>query len=246
VTQNIYDDPGFFAGYSRLGRSVEGLDGMPEWPAMRALVPPLEGCGVLDLGCGFGWFSRWAAAAGAASVLALDVSERMLERARASTRDPRVEYEHADLEALALPEAAFDLAWSALAFHYVADLARLVATVHRALTPGGRLVFSTEHPILTAPRRQGWIVDAEGRRTWPVDGYQDEGPRVTDWLAQGVVKQHRTIGTTLNGLIAAGFAIRHVEEWGPTDAQVAARPELAEERERPMFLLVAAERQPCV
>jgi hypothetical protein len=36
--------------------------------------------------------------------------------------------------------------------------------------------------------------------------------------------------------------VSHVEEFGPSDAQVAAQPELAEERERPMFLIVAAER----
>ncbi|MBV9747245.1 MAG: hypothetical protein JO157_00370 [Acetobacteraceae bacterium] len=72
--------------------------------------------------------------------------------------------------------------------------------------------------------------------------YLVEGPRTTDWLAEGVVKHHRTIGTTLNLLIEAGFTISHVEEFGPTDEQIAARPELAEERERPMFLLVAAHR----
>jgi hypothetical protein len=57
-----------------------------------------------------------------------------------------------------------------------------------------------------------------------------------------VIKQHRTIGTLLNLLISTGFAIAHVEEWGPTDEQVAACPELAEERERPMMLLVSAHR----
>ena len=88
----------------------------------------------------------------------------------------------------------------------------------------------------------GQSVDAHGRRTWPVDSYLTEGPRTTDWLAKGVVKQHRTIGTTLNLLIRAGFSIAHVEEWGPTDEQILATPELAEERDRPMFLLVAAQR----
>jgi hydrogenase maturation factor len=61
-------------------------------------------------------------------------------------------------------------------------------------------------------------------------------------LAKGVVKQHYTIGPPLNLLIHHGFAIEHVEEWRPTDEQIAARPELAEERERPMFLLVSAQR----
>jgi hypothetical protein len=43
-------------------------------------------------------------------------------------------------------------------------------------------------------------------------------------------------------LLRRGFALAHVEEWGPTDAQIAARPALADERQRPPFLLVAAGR----
>lgn len=38
VTQNIYDDAELFAGYTRRRRSVEGLGGAPEWPALRALL----------------------------------------------------------------------------------------------------------------------------------------------------------------------------------------------------------------
>src|SRR5262249_42418522 len=74
VTQNIYDDAGFFAGYSRLRRSVDGLDGAPEWPTLRAMLPDVAGKRVVDLGCGFGWFCRFAREAGAAQVLGLDVS----------------------------------------------------------------------------------------------------------------------------------------------------------------------------
>ncbi len=242
MAQNIYDDPGFFEGYSRLRRSAEGLDGAPEWPALRALLPDMRGLDVVDLGCGFGWFCRWAREQGAARVLGLDLSERMLARARASTADPAVAYERADLEGLRLPEGRFDLAYSSLALHYVEDAARFFAEVRRALAPGGRFVFSTEHPVYTAPSDPGWSIDTRGRKVWPVDGYLIEGPRTTDWLAEGVVKHHRTIGTTLNLLIRSGFAIGHVEEFCPTTEQIAAEPGLAEERERPMFLLVAARR----
>ncbi len=242
MAQNIYDTPEFFEGYSQLGRSVEGLAGAAEWPALRALIPDLHGLEVVDLGCGFGWFCRWAREQGAAHVLGLDVSEKMLARARAATSDAAITYVRADLERLDLPEASFDLAYSSLALHYIVDLAGLLAKVHRALIPGAHLIFSIEHPIYMAPAHPGWSVDREGRKTWPIDSYQVEGPRRTDWLAKGVIKQHRTIGTTLNLLIRLGFAISHVEEWGPTDEQIAAKPELAEERERPMFLLVAARR----
>ena len=44
----------------------------------------MRGLRVVDLGCGFGWFCRWAREHGAASVLGLDVSENMLT-ARAPT-----------------------------------------------------------------------------------------------------------------------------------------------------------------
>jgi len=242
MAQNIYDDPAFFAGYSGLTRSQQGLAGAPEWPTLRALLPELEGLRVVDLGCGFGWFCRWAADQGAASVLGIDLSEKMLGRARAETPAGAVSYRRADLDAVELPAASCELVYSSLALHYVEDLAALLAQVHRALLPGGRLVFSMEHPIFMASRKPGWQVDAEGRRYWPVDSYQLEGPRRTDWLAEGVVKQHRTLGTTLNLLIRQGFTLAHVEDWGPSEAQVAAQPDLAEERERPMFLLVAADR----
>lgn len=242
MAQNIYDDPEFFAGYSRLARSIHGLEGAPEWPSIRALLPDLRGKRVVDLGCGFGWFARWARQHGAASVLGLDVSENMIARARASTSDRSVSYKIADLERMELPEAGFDLAYSSLALHYIEDFTALVRTVHQALAAGASFVFSIEHPVYMAPMRPGWSVDEDGRRTWPVGRYSVEGPRSTDWFAKGVQKQHRTIGTTLNTLIDAGFLLRHVLEWAPAPEQFAAQPELADEMERPMMLIVSAQR----
>jgi SAM-dependent methyltransferase len=242
MAQNIYDEPEFFAGYSKLRRSVHGLDGAPEWPAIRALLPDFDGKRIVDLGCGFGWFSRWAKQHGAAHILGLDLSRNMIARAKADTSDPDIEYAIADLNRLDLPEASFDFAYSSLAFHYIRDFDRLVRTVHRSLVPGSYLVFSIEHPIYMAPTRPGWLIDSDGRKTWPVDRYSVEGPRRTDWLAKDVLKYHRTLGATLNTLIGAGFTIRHVQEWSPADDQVAANPDLADELERPMMLLVAAQR----
>jgi SAM-dependent methyltransferase len=243
MTQNIYDNPEFFEGYSRLGRSVQGLEGAAEWPALRALLPDMRGARVVDLGCGFGWFCRWSREQGADRVLGLDVSEKMLARARAETTDREITYRQADMETLELPAGSFDLAYSSLALHYVAQLDRLLTVVHGALVPGGSLVFSVEHPIYTAPRQPGWVTDDSGNKRWPIDAYLVEGPRSTDWLTKGVIKQHRTLATYLRLLTVSGFAVQHVEEWGPTDAQIAGRPELAVERERPAFLLMAALRQ---
>ena len=240
MAQNIYDRPEFFDGYSRMDRSVRGLDGAPEWPALRALLPDLAGKRLLDLGCGFGWFARWAVEQGAASVLGVDLSENMLARARAETADRHVRYLRADLETLDLRAESFDLAYSSLALHYVEDFGRLIGEVSRALVAGGHFVFSIEHPIYMASIKPGWLAREDGGRTWPVDHYAIEGARVTDWLMKGVRKQHRTLGTTLNALIDAGLAVRRVVEWSPTPQQVAAQPSLADELERPMMALVAS------
>lgn len=244
MTQNIYDNDAFFAGYSRLPRSVEGLDGAAEWPILKDMLPAMSGLRIVDLGCGFGWFCRWAHESGAATILGLDVSENMLARARETTSAEALEnsivYRRADLERLELPAGAFDLVYSSLALHYVENLSALLDKAHRALVPGGRLVFSVEHPIYTAPSRPGWTKDRDGNRIWPLDRYLDEGARSTDWLAKGVIKQHRGIGTYLDILLKCGFTLSRLVEWGPTAAQIAEHPEWAAELDRPPFLLVSA------
>ena len=207
MAQNIYDNPAFFEGYAQLPRSVQGLDGAPEWPALKAMLPDLTGKAVIDLGCGYGWFCRAARELGASEVTGVDISEKMLARAAELTADPQIHYQRSDLD---------------------------------ALKPGGSLVFSMEHPIYTCASRQGWLTDDNGERFWGVNHYQDEGQRVSNWLADGGIKYHRTLGTTLNALIKAGLTISNVNEWGPTQAQIDAWPALAEEAERPMLVLIAA------
>jgi ubiquinone/menaquinone biosynthesis C-methylase UbiE len=242
VAQNIYDDPEFQAGYRQLTRSEQGLAGAPEWPTVAAMLPDIAGRDVVDLGCGYGAFARWAVESGARSVDALDLSEQMLARAGELTGPSDViTYRRADLDRLELPAAAYDLAYSALVLHYLVDLPRFLATVHAALRPGGSFVVTCEHPVCTAPTRGAWV-EVEGRRTWPLDRYADEGERVRDWLAPGVRKQHRTLTTLVNAFLQAGFGLRSVAESVPTPEQVAADPDLAEERDRPMFWTVAADR----
>ena len=243
MAQNIYDQQGFFTAYSQLPRSVHGLEGAPEWPCVRSLLPDLSGKDVADLGCGFGWFARFAREQGAASVIGYDLSENMLERARRDTPDKAVQYIQANMEELELPETGFDLVYSSLAFHYIRDFSRLLNTIHPSLRPGGRFVFTIEHPIFMAPLKPSWIEDKDGQKRWPVDHYAVEGERQTDWLAEGVIKYHRRLSTTVNALIGAGFIINGLEEWRPTPEQIETWPALLEEMERPMLLIVSASRQ---
>src|SRR5262245_32259113 len=216
MTQNIYDDQSFFQAYSQLPRSIHGLEGAPEWPALRAMLPDIRNCDVLDLGCGYGWFCRWAREHGAAQVTGIDVSELMLERARSMTNDRTITYALEDLETIRLEAKAYSLVYSSLTLHYLKNLEDLFRKVRSALIPSGRLVFSVEHPIFTAPQRPGWIEELSGLKAWPVNRYFCEGERSTDWLTKGVIKQHRTIGTYVRVLLRLGFRLENLEEWGPS------------------------------
>lgn len=239
MSQNIYDNDAFFNGYATLDRSVKGLNGAPEWPDMQRLLPELTAKRVVDLGCGYGWFCRYARDRGA-RVIGLDVSEKMLAKARQMTTGEGIDYQRADLDTLTLAPLSVDLAYSSLALHYLENIPALFATLYNALTPGGMLVFSAEHPIYTAPLQQGWKVDEQGQKTWPVSHYQQEGQRVTHWFADGVRKQHRKLSTWITLLIAAGFELTALNEWGPDAQQIAENPALEEEQERPMIFLLSA------
>lgn len=241
--QNVYDDPTFFAGYAELRRNESGLNAVLEQPALCRRLPPLRDLRILDLGTGFGAFARHAHAQGARRVVGVDVSSRMLAEARRLTPDGAIEYVEAPIEAYAPDRGGFDLVTSSLALHYVADYAAVVARVRDALAPGGRFVFTVEHPMVTARAQQEWLRDDAGRKLyWPVDEYGAEGARRTHWFRDDVIKYHRRVTTYVNTLLVNGFTLDALDEPGPSAEALAARPELESELRRPPFLLIAATR----
>jgi 2-polyprenyl-3-methyl-5-hydroxy-6-metoxy-1,4-benzoquinol methylase len=243
--QNIYDDPAFFAGYSTLERFGAGWQRAMEHADLLALLPDVGGRRVLDLGCGAGQLARHLATSGAAEVVGVDLSERMLALARAEFAHPRVTYQRAAVEEVAFPSARFDLVVSSLVFHYADDYPGLILRVAGWLAPGGALVFSTEHPIFTARLPDdGWVLDDAGRRTrWGLDRYADEGAREETWFVPGVRKIHRTLATLINGLLDAGLVVERVVEPMPSEQWLHDHPLARDERRRPVFFLARARKR---
>lgn len=240
MSQNVYDRADFFNEYVKLPRQVKGLDGAFEWPDFKPFIPNIQGKNFLDLGCGFGWYCRWARENGALEAKGIEISERMLAKAKDFPSDKAITYERADLETLDLPPYTYDIIFSSLTLHYIKRLPELVHTIAQSLKPGGSFVFSAEHPIWTAPKNPHWIVDADGESIWPLDGYLTEGTRIRNWLADGVEKQHRTLATYLTILLDAGLQLSKIEERGPGVELIKEMPQWANERKRPMFFFVRA------
>ncbi|MBC7173612.1 MAG: class I SAM-dependent methyltransferase, partial [Polyangiaceae bacterium] len=106
---------------------------------------------ILDVCCGTGAAMRLLRPLASTSVVGLDLSANMLEEARKSLAhapgEAAVELVRGD--ALAIPfEGRFELVTSFGAFGHIAeaDEPRFVASIARALGPGGRFVFVTSEP----------------------------------------------------------------------------------------------------
>ena len=237
---NEYDRESFFAEYAKMPRSKDGLRSAGEWHQLKPLFPPLQGKSVLDLGCGYGWHCKFAAEQGAARVLGLDLSRKMIQEAKRRNPGRQIEYRVCGIEEYEYPEDAWDLVVSNLALHYIENLEAVFQQVYRTLRYGGVFLFNIEHPVFTAGVGQDWVYTEEGvPKYWPVDNYFVPGTRHTHFLGCSVVKQHHTLTQILMGLLHSGFTLQAVEEAEPPQ-EMMDLPGFKDELRRPMMLLVRA------
>lgn len=243
MQENKYDDPQFFEQYSKMHRSQQGLEGAGEWYVLKEMLPDLAGKDVLDMGCGYGWHCRYAIEQGARSVIGVDISQRMLDKAKAINQLEGIEYTRKPLEELDYPAAQFDLVMSSLAFHYIASFESISRNVYKWLRPQGSFVFSVEHPVFTAAGPQDWAYGPGNEKLhWPVNDYFMEGKRAAIFLGEKVTKYHRTLTTYLNTLLQTGFTLRQVIEPQPSKEMLNAITGMKDELRRPMMLLIAAQK----
>lgn len=241
MKENKYDDPKFFEKYSQMSRSIEGLNAAGEWATLKTLLPDFQGKTLLDLGCGYGWHCIYAAEQGAERIVGVDLSEKMLETARAKTTDDRITYQRCAMEDIEFEPESFDIVLSSLALHYVENFEIIVKKVHTILKPGGAFLFSAEHPVFTAYGTQDWYYDESGKILhFPVDNYYYEGKRTATFLGEEVVKYHKTLTTYLNSLLENGFEIRRIVEPQPTQEMIGTVEGMKDEMRRPMMLIVSA------
>lgn len=154
----------------------------------------LEGVDVLELGCGTGKNTIWLAER-ARSVIGVDFSTGMLERARRRVLHANVRFIEHDVRApWPIPDASVDVVVENLVLEHVADLSPIYSEAWRTLRPGGRLWFCELHPERQRRGGQAHFTDESG-----------ETIRVLAF-------QH-TVSEYVNGGLAAGLALREVGEW---------------------------------
>lgn len=240
---NKYNDPELFERYMQLHRSKSGVEASDEWPVYKKLLPDFKNKRVLDLGCGPGLHSEYAAANGASKVLGIDLSSRMIERAQANSMFPNVQYQVGSISDIDYPANSFDTVISAMAFHYVPSYEDIVRQVQKCLVEGGEFVFSTTNPIFTASGNADWHRDEQSHSLhWRVDNYFREGRLIGDFLGEDVYMYHRTLGTMINTLLDHGFRIVRVVEPEPEKREYTMDFSHELESRRPRFIVISAQK----
>jgi ArsR family transcriptional regulator len=115
------------------GRSWQALSSL-----LLSLLPAID---VADLGAGEGTLSQLLAK-NARSVIAVDISERMVEVGTQLAKDhPNLEYRLGDIEEPPIEDRSIDLAIFSQALHHANSPQRAVQSAYRILRPGGRIAI---------------------------------------------------------------------------------------------------------
>ncbi|MBX3413541.1 MAG: class I SAM-dependent methyltransferase [Pirellulales bacterium] len=184
------------------------------------LVGDLSGKRVVDVACGEGFFTRKLRQQGAAEVLGVDISERMIELACAeeAIRPFGIDYRVEDARDLGVQQD-FDLAvsaWLLVYAHDRAELARMCQGLARRLRPGGRFVTLTTNPGLyhfAVPdyTKYGFTIQVEDR---VYEGAPIEWTILLDDTSFGIENYYLPLEAYEAAFLEAGF--REVKFHTPT------------------------------
>jgi SAM-dependent methyltransferase len=206
---------GYAGNARRLWAQTEPTWGNFDAPQSQVPMLPsdLVGADVVELGCGTGYVSAWAARAGARPI-GLDNSARQLATARRMQQEfglvfPLVQ---ADAERAPLADASFDVVISEYGASIWCDPYRWVPQAARLLRPGGRLVFLCNSTLfmLCVPD-VGAVTDRLLR--------PQAGLHRMSWQSDPGVEFHLGHGDWLRLLRRSGFEVEDlVELYAPEDA----------------------------
>ncbi len=177
------------------------------------------GAAVLDVGCGTGASALPAAEAVGpnGSVIGVDLSARLLDRARSKAKArgiANLEFRLADMTSLGYPNDRFDAVVSVFSIFFVPDMEGLVRELWRMVRPGGKLAITTWGPRMFEPAYSRWQTAVKQERP---DLYNAFNPwdRITDPES---VRRLLQVGGAANIEVAAEDSsqmLRSAEDWWP-------------------------------
>lgn len=244
MTTNIFNSDTYSENFMSAGNKAYSYNNLIEHPAMNSLVPDLKNKSVLDMGCGPGYNCVDFINRGAAKVVGIDISQKILDVAKAEKSHPHIQYLHLGVEKIDEIESKFDFIYCSLVMEYIDNFRDLLNKVHNPLNGGGIFLFSQEHPMGTAPLYGSkWIKDEQGIKiSATISDYAKNGRRTDNWKNIGIPKYHRSFSFIINSLIESGFVILKIVEPSPTKQTLEIAPHLYDEIHRPASIVIKAQK----
>jgi ubiquinone/menaquinone biosynthesis C-methylase UbiE len=190
---------GVEAGYTRWAPVYDGPNPAIacESPIVDQLLDELPGPGrALDAACGTGRHAATLADRGW-DVVGIDTTPAMLDQARAKVLSAR--FLDGRLDDVPLEDHSVDLVICSLALTHVAHLAPVIAEFARVLAPGGHLITTDMHPVITT--------FSGSMAAFPVD--DPDGPPLA---LHFVPNLHHEVSDYVNAMAAADLSIRRCVE----------------------------------
>lgn len=243
--QNIYDNSLFYNEYKEMRETKVNANELIEIPTIKSMLPSIKGKRILDLGCGNGSMSKHFIEQGAEYVLALDISENMIEEAKEKNNDKKIKYAVLGMEEISSIKEKFDLVFSSLAFHYIEDFTKLTSDINSLLNNNGILLFSQEHPTVTAPvleKNMEKRIEINNKRYYLLNNYGNNGSRTFSWNNCDVIKYHRNFECLINTLIKNNFTILEIKESTASKEAIDLVEKYKYQKDRPYFLFIKAQK----
>ncbi len=236
--QNIYDNEIFFKGYQGIRDNLSANE-LIEIPQLFKLIGDVKDLTVLDLGCGTGGHDRKLIELGAKRVVGIDLSNKMINEAKKTTKEKQIEYEVMSMEDIDMLNEKFDLVISSLAMHYVKDYDEVCKKVYKILKENGHFIFSYGHPMdscaILEESQENFVI-LNNKKYFLLSDYNNEGKRVSHWFVDGVETYHRNMSHLVNGLIEAGFVLKRMEESYATDEIIKLKPKFKEQKDHSYYV----------
>lgn len=167
----------------------------------------LNGERVLDLGCGYGWYTDFFARIGAATV-GVDGSEKMIAIAR--ERYPNLEFTITDIEKpLSFDNGSFDIVFSNQVLMDIENADFVISECERVLKSGGIFYFGIVHPCFYDCK---WLKNENGYCYAKAMNRYITDYSLTNEFWGGTKHFHRPLSFYLNAAAKHGFTLKEVFE----------------------------------
>jgi SAM-dependent methyltransferase/cytidylate kinase len=166
---------------------------------------------VLDVGSGYGRFSKILLERGVKEISCVEPSQDMIDYMDEEIKD-KINLINQPLETGLIGDD-WDLILFNLSLDHVVDVEDALKDASSRITQGGRIIVTVEHPIRTSVTDGVRWTNDDGKKSGRIHDYLTSGSREFSWFGSFKVEvQHRPIQEWFGAIKNSGLNIEHLEE----------------------------------